>query len=563
MRPAVPTYAYIMLVLTATYLSVEVAFAGYLVDALSGTLSPEDIERIEVFDKLMSGAAVTLAVWGKMAAENEAALHDPLATHPRRRGYIVRGLILMALIYGGLTAFNKAIVEFSSDDFRQRAYQATFARSVLAKAGEGSPSLIAVAPGLFMGDTSVADAIGYSVNEIGLIGTEAALGSPDRFRRDFFAVADLDGSYAKYWDGVTEYRIEKMKIPIRQKKEWAEMKARQWKNNVPDTPGMKNAYFARSVVKKVGHKFFRNGQWRTTDHKAFERAIALRVNEEIEREYRSRVLLSTGGFLKPGLSKEEFIESPVVQEKIRGHLNIEHVAVRITPWMSDEDFREHIYDPVVKGEGGYVANRLVANPRHFRDQGMLAFEGRQAVSAVVAPTLAVVLSLLGSLFHLVKVSAYLHTILGGFITRKRLPLRIRNAVAVATAMAVVGGLGIQHASSASGDVRVDYSTSDEGIAKSALHGLLSASAEAMDAMYPVTVLAREHGPFQLVADRLPLPDSFVRVATARIEEEEQVKEVVSAIPVPGTKPPLDWQPTERAANNVPLPKPVGAGQGES
>ncbi|WP_186392821.1 MULTISPECIES: hypothetical protein [unclassified Pannonibacter] len=554
MRPAVPTYAYIMLVLTATYLAVEVAFAGYLVDALSGTLSHEDIERVEIFGKLMSGVAVALAAWGKMAAGNDACLNDPLAIHPRRRGYIVRGLVLIVLVYGGLTAFNSAIVEFSSNDFRQRAYQATFARSVLAKAGEESPSLIAVAPGLFMGDTSVADAIGYSVEEIGLIGTEAALGSPDRFRRDFFEAADLDGSYAKYWDGVTEYQIEKMKIPVRQKKEWAEMKARQWQNNVPDTPGMKNAYFARSVVNKVGRKFFRNGEWVTTDYQAFERAIALRANEEIEREYRSRVMSSTGGYLKPGLSKEEFIESPVIQKKIRGHLNITDASVMITPWMPDEAFRKHIYDPVVKGEGGVTAHKLIANPSHFGDRGMLAHEGRQAVSAVVAPTLAVVLSLLGSLFHLVKVSAYLHMILGGLITRNRLPSRIRNAVAAATALGIVGGLGIQHASSASEGVRVEYSTSGKGIVKTALHGLLSASAEAMDALYPVAVLAREHGPFLLVADTLPPPVSFVRVATAQIKGEEQVKGEVGAVPMPRSKPSLE-QPDEGQGANVRMPKP--------
>ena len=63
MKPAVPIYAFVMLALTATYLAVEVAFAGYLVDMLSGSISHADFGA-----DIASGVVALIAVYGSLTA---------------------------------------------------------------------------------------------------------------------------------------------------------------------------------------------------------------------------------------------------------------------------------------------------------------------------------------------------------------------------------------------------------------------------------------------------------------------------------------------------------------
>ncbi|CTQ47226.1 hypothetical protein [Roseibium aggregatum] len=540
MEARIQPYAIPMLLLTATYLAVEVAFAGYLVDALSGFITHEDIGRIEVFGKLLSGTAVVIAYWGRLASKGSA----------RRLGtYIRTAIFCLVVVYAALTGVNKAIVSLSSPEFRQQAYQAAFSRSVLKRGGETSKAYVAVAPALLMSSDTIARDLKVSETEMATIGTEAALGSVTEFRGAFFRKLDADRIYDRYREGVLEYQMEKAKIPYRKRKEWIEVKARQIKHSVPDTPGVKNAYFASRVVREIGQEYFRGGKWRTTDVQAFYRAIELRAHHDIEKEYRRRVEREVGAYLPPGLEKREFVMSKPVQERIREQMAFP-VTVSISPWMSETDFEQHVYRQVLAQEAALAVRRFNASAQYFDDGRTLEEVGRNAVSVVVVPALAIVFSLLGSMFHLVKVSGYFHMVAGAAVTGSQLPRGIRNASAVFTALIVVAGLSMQ----ASGSVP-DGETGVTGapvieMPESALNGVLRASARAMDVIYPAAMTARISGPFALIDGSLPKS----RGSSSLVREQGEGKDA-SGIPVPDPKPDSLRAGEGSSLRGIPLSKP--------
>jgi hypothetical protein len=529
-----------MLLLTATYLTVEVAFAGYLVDALSDFITHEDIRRIEVFGKLLSGTAVVIAYWGRLASKGG----------DRRPGVYFRSAIFwLVVVYTTLTGVNNAIVSLSSPEFRQQAYQAAFARPVLNRGGEASKAYIAVAPALLMSSDAIARDLRVSETEMATIGTEAALGSAVEFRGTFFKKLTVDEIYASYKKGVLEYQMEKAKIPHRKRKEWIEVKARQIKHGVPDTPSMKNSYFAMKVVREIGQEYFRGGKWRTTDVQAFYRAIELRAHHDIEHEYRRRIELEVGAYLPPGLSKKEFVMSKPVQSRIRDRMTFP-VPVAITPWMSEADFEQNVYRQVLAQEAALSVRRFSTSAQYFDDGRALEDVGRNAVSVVVVPALAVVFSLVGSLFHLVKVSGYFHMVAGAAVTGSQLPRGIRNTSAVFTALIVVVGLSMQASGSApDGETGVTGAAVVE-MPENALNGVLSASVRAMDVIYPTAMTARISGPFALIDGSLPK----LRGSRSLVREQGEGGGV-SGVPVPEQKPGRSRAGEGRETLRTPLPKP--------
>ncbi|MBK9445819.1 MAG: hypothetical protein IPO00_06870 [Betaproteobacteria bacterium] len=109
--------AVIMLVLTVLYLLVEVGFNARLLDTVGGLASPDEIDSIEKYGRVISGVALTLFAWGHLIKKDLAA--------PKSHSLSLKlGMALVVcctLMYFVQEAIITGLVAASSNDTRARA----------------------------------------------------------------------------------------------------------------------------------------------------------------------------------------------------------------------------------------------------------------------------------------------------------------------------------------------------------------------------------------------------------------------------------------------------------
>lgn len=398
----------IMLVLTATYLLVELGFNARLLDTVGGTATVEEIDSIEVYGRWISGAALTLFFWSGIFKKAFASKPNILQLVIKM---VISAAVCCATMYAIQEAIIRTIVAVSSGETRARAAVLVPLAHILTKENvlltglevtpqdyqtpEGKSFLATFALQALavpeFGDKmrSVADAM------FGLIAEEARGGGG----RAHLAYVESQRAIEKqfegeYASGNRSYQTALDGIPARQKAAWADyersLAQKRW------TPATVPSFYAGSVRSNVQKKVPVPNNWRPSDRATFNAVVAQRVQLEALEEFEKK---SNG--VPPNLMMAQFMLNPNVQIKWRDALKISG-GVRLTPNLSEKQFAATVFDDIIASDVRKLKADRMAVPQSYAEGGLRAALGRDSIRALAVPPIALFFSLIGALTHLFK-----------------------------------------------------------------------------------------------------------------------------------------------------------------
>ncbi len=398
----------IMLVLTATYLLVELGFNARLLDIVGGTATAEEIDSIEIYGRWISGAALTLfawsglfkkafaaglnivqlsiklAVWAAVCCVAMYALQETtiqtvvLASSGEARG---RAAVLVPLTHI-LTKENVSLngLEVTAKDYQTpggKSFLATFALQALAVPEFGAKM------------QKVADAMfGRIAEEVRGGSTKAYLAYIDSQRA---IEKQFQGEYAS---GNQSYQTAMGDIPARQQTAWADYERSLTQNRW--TPATVPSIYASRVRSNVQKKVSVPNNWRPSDRTTFNAAVAQRVQREALNEFTKK---SNG--VSPNLTLAQFMVDANVQKKWRQALGISG-NLKIPPNLSEKQFAATLFDEVIAADVTKLKSDRMALPQTYNDGGVHSRLGRESIRALAVPPIALFFSLIGALTHLFK-----------------------------------------------------------------------------------------------------------------------------------------------------------------
>lgn len=438
-----------MVLATLAYLLVEVSFNARLLDVAGGLATSEEIETIERFGRLISGAALALAVWGWLVLPRLAR------SSANALGYVtaltLSGAACVSGAYYGEKALIDGIVDRSgAEERRVAAMVSLLSHGVrhghvqldgldVGKEGLQSPegkAFVALFPML-----------AYSTEDLERKATEvrdrllrqaivSRIGSREGlYNRAFVpSVAALEASYNRYADAVNGLRDEIARIPARADKAWKDYLAALRKRGVSDPANITSDRMRRQVVAQVRA----NGvpvpdHWQPYDRIAFQRAVGEGVRTSAMRRFERAVerQLGDGASLPLDLTWARFVQHPAVQERWRRDIGAPKSA-RLRPDMGVQAFGKAVYEPMIAQAVAREARRYDAKTETFADGGRNEEFGRAAMRAMVVPPIALSISLLGAMVHIFKLTNMVVSF--GASSRAK---RLRRATAVG---AIVAGM---------------------------------------------------------------------------------------------------------------------------
>lgn len=398
----------IMLVLTATYLSVELGFNARLLDIVGGTATAEEIDSIEIYGRWISGAALTLFVWSGVFKKAFAAKLHAVQLSIK---LILWAAVCCVAMYALQEAIIRTVVTVSSGEARGRAAILVPVARILTKENvrltgldvtpqdyqtpEGKSFLATFAlqalavPEVGNKMRKVADAM------FGRIAEEARGGS----NRAYLAYVESQRAIEKqfrgeYASGNQSYQTALGDIPARQQTAWADYERSLAQNRW--TPTTVPTIYAGRVRSNVQKKVLVPNNWRPSDRTTFNAAVAQRVQREALNEFTKK---SNG--VAPNLTLAQFMVDPNVQKKWRQTLGISGF-VKIPPNLSEKQFAATMFDEVIAADVSKLKSDRMALPQSYDDGGVRSKLGRESIRALAVPPIALFFSLLGALTHLFK-----------------------------------------------------------------------------------------------------------------------------------------------------------------
>lgn len=413
----IPGYVKLMIVITASYLSVEIPFSVYLNFFMSGASTTEEMHKVEHFGRLMSGIAVAIAVLG---------LYLPRFRYEQRSFRYqlwvgsVATAVSIAVTYSGLNMYAEASADAATHSDMRRAYIGMLARTQLARAGAGelrpdnsdpawralvSTAAVVTDPGKVISST------GTTLNDLAASEAKDLIGTPAEMRKSFFGenFEEMRRAYDEYSEGSKTRSTKMADIYKDGDKEWAEYMDglhKQFPDGIPlrgwDTAGVRRKVMDRLPV---------SSNWNIVDKSGFMVAYVQTAQKEIDKTYRDKLSLAFGSdvYIQPGLSFDGFLATTAIQQRLRDELRRSMgLSVGdgvIYPSMSDNAFMTTVYRPAITDTTkDFLA--MASDDASFENY-KVAVKGRAAYQAATLPGMAIILSLAGAALHIFKLSAYL------------------------------------------------------------------------------------------------------------------------------------------------------------
>lgn len=431
---------------TLAYLAVEFAFAARLLDVTGGHADPGAIDAIARWGRIVSGIALTLAVWGGLLLPRIVSL-----------GWSIQKTAIAlsttaALCLGGAWIAEKALVDHivSSSDGATRRTAAQL-RVLSGAVLDGSAQLagvdlspetlarpegkafLAIFPFIAMSADGVSANPDDIMRQVYRSFAEQRYGTAEQVYNGVFipSVRSLRDAFGRYIAAQRRLAEEVQSIPGHVEAAWSDYGAALAKRGVlPSSrfsPAARAAALsdARNAGAPVGDG------WSPSDRRGFADAFAVDALRVAQANYEADVIRVVGGHLPTGLDWGAFIASEPVQTRWRASLGVDD-DVAISSSMGFDAFRNLVYNPTLERAVSREAAPLVGPDEDFADGGRLEEAGRAAMQWLVVPPLALALSLIGALVHLFKVANY-----GTAIAIPALPRR-RAALLVATAAIACG-----------------------------------------------------------------------------------------------------------------------------
>lgn len=414
-----PGYVIPMAVMTACYLMFELGFNARLLDVTGGFATSTEIGTIERCGRLISGVAVTLAVWGvllRCCHEHGVALGGQVAA------CMLTAAIFIGACFAGERSLIDRIVDHSGGGARRAALHlrtvsaamlqgAATIEGIDLSAGElSSPegkAFLSLFPFIALSTGDLTAKTERVLDDVLRWSAAKTLGPPaDAYNSAFIgSVRDLQARYNAYADGVDRYGRALSRIPGEQSAAWSRYEAslRQQMRTPYNVPPRNWAQVGNSLrAEGIGVP----SGWNPSDRGAFNVAIASRIGREagaaFERESRS----AAGAALPAGMQWKEFCAHPAIQAKWRSALGVPD-GVRLSPDMGFPAYRDTVYQPTVDRQVHERHDALLLPESAYADGGSHEDEGRSAMKSLVVPPFALTLSLAGALVHLFKSANYI------------------------------------------------------------------------------------------------------------------------------------------------------------
>lgn len=411
-----------LIVLTALYLLVELAFNARLLDVVGGGASTDEIHRIEISGRLLSGLAAALFVLQYLLKRRADAAKG---RRPRLRIPVPSGWFGMLLcccltvggVYAGLQALVDHYVEQSSPTFRRQALNIVLIQQAIVDGRvrltglERDPKLFASPEGkaflaLFPVMAASVEQLDTKIEhaKLQLIGEHIGneVGGPKGYYESYRkAIQSVHGQWEKYDQGTRKANSYNVEDTIEQRHNQA------WNNYLRDlgkqgwTPSTVPPNFHDRVRRKV-----RQGgapvpaDWELNDEAGFRAAVAREVRRKTSgKKHEVKV---RGQVIPPNLSFAEFVRHSAIQAELRDRLQLPRNVVVPATVANPEAFRRQLYEPMRTSKARQELAKYDAPLATFADDGKNAEQGKDAARAALVPPIALGFSLLGAITHFSK-----------------------------------------------------------------------------------------------------------------------------------------------------------------
>ena len=398
----------IMLVLTATYLLVELGFNARLLDTVGGTATVEEIDSIEIYGRWISGAALTLFFWSGL-------FKKAFASKPHILRLVIKMVVSAAVccttMYAIQEAIIRTVVAVSSGEARARAAVLVPLAHILTKEDVSLTGLDVTAKdyqtpegksflATFALQALAVPEFGDKMRKVaddmfGRIAEEARGGSSKAYLAYIESQREIEKQFqGEYARGNRSYQTALDDIPARQQAAWADyersLAQKRW------TPATVPSIYAGRVRSNVQKKVPVPNNWRPSDRATFNAVVAQRVQQEALREFAKK-----SNDVPPNLTLAQFMLTPNVQKKWREALKIAG-GVRLSPNLSEKQFAATVFDEIIAADVSKLKSDRMAPPQSYAEGGLRATLGRDSIRALAVPPIALFFSLIGALTHLFK-----------------------------------------------------------------------------------------------------------------------------------------------------------------
>lgn len=433
LRSKTPRTALFLLVLTGLYLWIELAFNARLLDVVGGTATPDEVEHIEHWGRLISGFAAALLLLGaRLQSEARDNVEDPNAFTRTQRSVGFWRMVwtltmctgIMAGVYYGQRLFIDVLVENSSGEHRQRAVILVPISQLLTHENLGlagfdlKPSdlqkpegkaFIATFALQALSDPSILKKLAGNTHAIFQLFAQKLRGSDDGFYKAYVeSQKEIKGLFdTSYSEASRELNkaLSATNIAKRQQEAWADYElklSRQRRNMRPDN-------IHRSLWPTVRHELYKSGvpihnDWHPNDRKGFDAAVASQMRRDLLKAFHqeARQKMKIRNDLDPNLDFNEFVRHGAIQEKWKSTLRVDNATSDLKPNMSQAVFTSTIFDKVVTRDVRILEQSRLATAKEYKSQSPYKSIGKESYRALIVPPIALAFSLLGSLTHIFK-----------------------------------------------------------------------------------------------------------------------------------------------------------------
>jgi len=398
--------------LTALYLCFELAFNARLLDVVGGAPTTDQLHRIEVFGRSLSGVAVALVVLQVLLGRRQRS--------GRRTPSFIAIAFWCALsggvVYGSLQTLVEQLVATSSPSFRRASLNIVLVQRALV---EGRVELD--------GLTDDAGLFGQPAGKAFLAQFPVMAASVDRLdekihdakltlirRQVEQSLGGPAGYYGRYVEAVNKTqdqwrRYARMPGAGDMDDEVARRQDQAWGDYLRDlgrrgwTPSTVPGGAQDAVRRKVRQRVPVPASWDLADEATFREAVATQVRRKADRAG-AQGLTVKGRRIPPGLGWPAFFAHPGVQAELRDKLHLPAGIVLQPGYRDGAAFQREVFQPLVDKIAREELTRYDAPVEDFADGRPLADRGLDAARAAIVPPVALFFSLLGAVGHLAKLS---------------------------------------------------------------------------------------------------------------------------------------------------------------
>ena len=442
---------FILALLTAIYLALELGFNARLLDALGGEISTDQVHNLEHYGRWLTGLAAALFLL-------QVAIH--LRQHIRP-SLLPAWSLATALACGGLAfgvyqsldRLTEYLVARSSGEFRRASMTAVLAKSAMVSGvtrlgnlsddpgvlhqPEGK-AFLALFPLFASSMSSLESEFAPDKKEQVRQIIEREMGGPATYYAGYKrAIGETHASWKRYRDNSPDQLRARIDGSLKAEQDKA------WNNYVRDlgrrgwSPYTVPYAYQERVRKKVQGRVPVANDWDLSDEESFRAAVARKAERSAGKRLNATSVTIGGSAVPFGLGWEAFLAHPGVQSQLRDQLKLPR-GVQLQPrYASGDAFRRAVFEPAMAAPFRKMWPAYEADSTQLADGGRYEDIGRDAARAVIVPPLALFFSLLGALMHLTKLACML-----SYAALRQTPGAARHTGRVLGAILLVAVLGM-------------------------------------------------------------------------------------------------------------------------